>query len=582
MDLTLLRELPADPDFRERWNGLVNSMECPQVFYTWEWARAVLTANRDLQLLLFAAYREGSLVGIAALTSSRTDEKVSLLTSTTADYCDFVSAPQDRAQLVRLVTDALCRMGVTDFQFANIPADSASIPAFASAARDSKLFTFSRPAYLCAQLRLQSSDARVKAVKSARPKAKRKGKALRSSGQTDIVHGQKWGEFALCFARYSEAHVGRFLAEGKISNLIHKGRRDFLEELGRLLDERGWLALSTVTLNGEPIAWNYGMRFHGTWFWYQPAFDAKFSSFSPGTYLLNEIILEASRDSLCHTLELGLGDEGYKSNYAKSGRETRNISASRSIYEIGRQICRYHLAALLKKSSRLEAETRKHVSRIRSLRARKANLAHCVLGRLRQFFFGDSEVVFFEAVRAGRSRDASTETVSQVRLQSLSLESLAVAAMKYETDKETLAYLLRCAQRLHLGNAKGFVLTDPEGIPLHLCWVAPFQGFWISELGRKLEQPVPDSVLIFDCWTPVALRGQGSYSRSLVLVAEAVLDSGKRPWIFSAMANVSSIRGIERSGFVARFSIRHKKKFAFLQNWQEEKNSGEVRLHTAA
>ena len=582
MDLTLLRELPADLEFRRQWDGLVNSMECPQVFYTWEWAKAVCTAYSDLQLLLFVAYREGSLVGIAALNLSGTADRVSFLTSTTADYCDFVSTPGDRAQFVRLTTSALCAMGIKDFKFANLPADSASNFAFASAADESKLFTFSRLAYLCAQLDLNLPHAREKAVKSARPQAKRKQKALRASGLTGIVHGKKWGEFALNFARYSEAHVGRFLAENKISNLIRKRRRDFLEELGKLLDQRGWLALSTVDLNGEPIAWNYGMRFCGTWFWYQPAFDSNWSSLSPGTYLLNEIILAASQDSVCHTIDLGLGKEGYKSRYANSGRETRHISASHSRYVIAREVCRYHLATLLKKSPRLEAGTRKFVSRVRSLGTRKARLAGYSLARLWQVFFGNSKVVFFECSHVGSRRDGGPDSVSHVRLQPISLESLAFAAMKYEMDEETLAYLLRCAHRLHCGEATGFALTDGDGVPLHLCWVAPFQGFWISELRRKLEQPAPDSVLIFDCWTPVALREQGNYTRSLSLVAEAALNSGKRPWIFSASGNSSSIRGIERSGFVARFSITHKKKFAFLQSWHEDRRSAEIRLRTAA
>src|SRR5450755_211993 len=41
MQVVLHREVPEDEEFRRQWNGLVEAMERPEVFYTWEWARAV-------------------------------------------------------------------------------------------------------------------------------------------------------------------------------------------------------------------------------------------------------------------------------------------------------------------------------------------------------------------------------------------------------------------------------------------------------------------------------------------------------------------------------------------------------------
>jgi hypothetical protein len=42
-----------------------------------------------------------------------------------------------------------------------------------------------------------------------------------------------------------------------------------------------------------------------------------------------------------------------------------------------------------------------------------------------------------------------------------------------------------------------------------------------------------------------------------------LLAQGKRPWIFSAAGNASSLRGIEKSGFVPRFSLTSRRKFFF-------------------
>jgi O-antigen/teichoic acid export membrane protein len=68
-------------------------------------------------------------------------------------------------------------------------------------------------------------------------------------------------------------------------------------------------------------------------------------------------------------------------------------------------------------------------------------------------------------------------------------------------------------------------------------------------------------VLLFDCWTPPSQRGQGYYGLCICKVAGQLLEQGKRPWIFSAASNRSSLRGIERSGFIPRFSLKRRTRF---------------------
>jgi len=100
-----------------------------------------------------------------------------------------------------------------------------------------------------------------------------------------------------------------------------------------------------------------------------------------------------------------------------------------------------------------------------------------------------------------------------------------------------------------------------EGVPLHFCWVSQFQGFHMAELRQTLDEPTPGSVLLFDCWTPLSQRGQGYYGQCIAKVAGQMLEKSKHPWIFSAASNVSSLRGIERSGFVPRFSLKWRRIF---------------------
>ena len=92
MHLVLHREIPEDKALGRQWNDLVQQMERPEVFYTYEWALAVYRAyHSTIMPLLVLAYEGESLVGVAALATGVSQERGFFLATTTADYCDFIS-----------------------------------------------------------------------------------------------------------------------------------------------------------------------------------------------------------------------------------------------------------------------------------------------------------------------------------------------------------------------------------------------------------------------------------------------------------------------------------------------------------
>jgi hypothetical protein len=96
--VTVLKEIPEDPDLSEAWNALVLAMENPEVFFTYQWA---LAASRGFQTrlspLLFLMYDSDQLAGVVALAIDPNAPRAAFfLTSSTADYCDIVSTPANR------------------------------------------------------------------------------------------------------------------------------------------------------------------------------------------------------------------------------------------------------------------------------------------------------------------------------------------------------------------------------------------------------------------------------------------------------------------------------------------------------
>jgi CelD/BcsL family acetyltransferase involved in cellulose biosynthesis len=560
--LVLLKQIVEDEDLRRQWNELVERAGDPQVFYTYEWALAVQRAYSDsLSPLIWLAYNDdGALCGVAALARSGVRE-VSFLCATTGDYCDFLSAPEDRSVFVAAVFSELRKGGVKRVRLTNLPADSCTFRAIQECARRSGYYCFQRLAYICAQFSLRLLDrSKNEKVRIARPKMIRRSlKAMSIEGAVRVDHARSLDEVTAVLPQFMKAHVSRFLITGRISNIARAERQVFLTELSRLLSASDWLCLTRLMMGEKTVAWNYGFQFHGSWFWYQPTFDSRVEKYSPGYCLLAKLIEEAADSSQFHTVDLGLGAEEYKDRASNQSRKTLLVSLDTSAFRHVYEISRYQITRLLTTSSRVERGARAIRALVGSLIKRcKLNSfresMNWALKRIRTSLFARDEVFFYELVRNQPMPESNA-----LSLRPIELDVLATAAMQYANDEGTLAYLLRCAKRLDSKEYAGFALVNRDGQAVHFTWAGPFGGFRWSELNSTLPPPSPDAVVLFDSWTPFSHRGRGYYAPTLVQVAERIQQQGKRAWGFSAATNTSSIRGLEKMSFPRRFSIVRRK-----------------------
>jgi CelD/BcsL family acetyltransferase involved in cellulose biosynthesis len=564
--LVLLREIPEDENLRRQWNALVERVEQPQVFYTYEWALAVWRAySGTLRPLVILAYDEKeSLCGIAALATGASGKQASFLCASTGDYCDFLSLPEQRLALVGSVFAELRKQGVDSMAFANLPADSTTLGVLRQAARQERYFCFVRRGYVCAQVSLSLLERR-KEGKLVAPGGKRLRRLVNAMAHTAPVrfdHARSWNAVEPILPEFLRAHVARFLEIGRISNLADPKRQEFLTELARLLSGPRWFVLSRLITGEKTVAWHYGFQFRGTWFWYQPTFDGSLERYWPGFCLLTHAIQEALENPAMKTVDLGLGSEAYKAKFANASRETLYVTLHHSFPRHFGSVFRDRAAAAVRYYPALEKCAEAFRKRLGALRedvhregARQtlAWNASQLVGRL----WTRDELFFFEWKDCAPSAPVS----NKVQLRPLDLVQLSAAASRYIDDSSTLAYLLRSAHRLREKKAEGLVLVDAGGTPLHFAWVAEFAGFFLPELNARLEAPSPDAALLFDCWTPEAERSRGHYGRAIALIAEKVRSAGKRPWIFSMANNTASVRGIEKAGFERRYSLVRQRLF---------------------
>jgi CelD/BcsL family acetyltransferase involved in cellulose biosynthesis len=561
--LVVLREIPEDADLQRQWNALVMRSEGPQVFYTYEWALAVQRAySATLHPLLFLGYNDQkSLRALAALATDSGHNSVTFLCASTGDYCDFLSTSDDRDSFVESVIEELTKLGFKKMAFANLPADSSTNTALRRAARRNGSQHFARISYVCAQISL----GRLEYGKNGKPIApglkrlRRFTKAMAQEGPIRVEHCKSWDTVAPVLPQFLQAHVGRFLEIGRISNLANARRRVFLAELSKLSSESQWVVLTRMSVGERAVAWHYGFVFHDTWFWYQPTFDSSVEKHWPGFCLLTQVIQEAIDIPQLTTLDLGLGSEAYKAKFANESRDTLYVTLHSSLLEHSREVLRSQAAEALGGSPFLERFADALRKTARTFRSRlssegTARTFAWAAKRLMRFVAGSDEVLFFE-----RTTLAPHGNVHIVQLHRLDLRRLADAAMEYEQDDETLHYLLRCAQRLRTREAEGYVLVNEEGTPVHFAWVAPYIGFYCSEVNSTLKGSA-DAALLFDYWTPTAVRGHGYYRQAIELIADELRSKDKRPWIFSSAENVPSVRGLTKAGFELRHAL-HRRRF---------------------
>jgi len=568
MRLKSFYEIPAG-SLGEEWNRLVWTMDSPQVFYTHEWALAVSRAYANPRPLLFTAYRGESLVGVAALALDERRKEASFLCTSTADYCDFVSAPSDREELISRVLRELRERDIKTFRFANLPADSASTNVLRAAAKSAGFSALQTPAYFCARISLDSPEQRLQIAQSARRSLKKARKMAARAGGVAIAHRKTWQEFVTEADDYATASVARMLTTGRASNLLYGERRVFMAELAKLLSARGWLTFSTLGIEGRTVAWHFGFQFAGTWFYYAPTFDADLLQLHPrpGAHLLREILQAAASDPETRTVDLGLGDESYKRPYSSNGRHTVDIVASQSRLRILKERARYQVAQTIKRSPSLENRTRSLVSKISAIHGTLAPLgmvrsAKLLCASAWRHVSRTEEFFFLEADRA------KIENAPATSAKPLTLKFLAKAAMKNPADCETLKYVQRSANRLQQARHLGFVLADKQDAPVHICWVAPFEGFRLPGMKHGLKEPSPDSVMLFDPWT---CHQPGRNAEFSAMIAWQLYKIGKRPWI---CAGGSQVESLEAEGFVCRFSLARKNKLSL-------KNSSLVELANA-
>jgi len=304
--------LDAFEALRTEWNELADRMDCPELFYRWEWAWLCHKHLRSGSELLILLLREkGRLVALAPLcvvtrkALGMSARVVETIVTGHADYANLlVCASQHRRRIVRAILDwlytnrkawdvidlsQLSSRDATSFHLATVTSEFPDLkavmrPSSRAPKLDYALFPTKR------------RENQVHRIKSGARKLAEQGYTLTIGAETS---DDLWAAFC-------DLHRARWSA----SPFHTREGAAFYDELRRELGRQGQVEFSYLALHGRPVAVHFGFRDPRKIYFYMPVADSEFRNRRVGAVLADAMVEHYATSH--REFDFLRGDEDYK------------------------------------------------------------------------------------------------------------------------------------------------------------------------------------------------------------------------------------------------------------------------------
>lgn len=313
-------DLPIDG---AAWNDLVSQSETNTVFQTYEWFSSWchVFGNRHALWLLLAFTGE-QLVGIVPL--ARTGRTIRFASERYADYCDVIAGQHKEAVVQALLAFLADRRDTwSALSLQNLPGNSSTPALLKRLAPSAGLRLLVRGTVACPAAILDGTSETSEAL-LRKDSLKRPYHFFRRSGHLVFRNAADVETALSLLPQFFAQHVKRWRRDRRPSLFLDAENCRFYSELVRRLLPRGWLVLSIVEYNREPIAFHLGFDYGEAFLWYKPSFDVHFERRSPGNVMLRFLIEQALANGK-KKFDFTVGDEPFKKRYSSTVQYNTNI-----------------------------------------------------------------------------------------------------------------------------------------------------------------------------------------------------------------------------------------------------------------
>jgi CelD/BcsL family acetyltransferase involved in cellulose biosynthesis len=313
---------------KPEWNDLLRRSCCDTLFLTWEWQATWWRhlGDGDLLLLGFRAEDDGRLVGIAPLFSSRTDDEIRVINMVgcrdVSDYLDLVIEQGQEQVVYSALLDYLendaPNWDIIDL--CNIPQKSLTHTQLRELAQDRGYQTLVELEDVCPIIDLPTTwdEYLMSLNKKQRHEVRRKLRKANAEADTRFFTVGSDDDLEPRVLSFIDLHQK---STPEKDDFMTSQMQDFFLDVTGILQDRGWLRLSFVQMDGDLAAALLNFDYGGDILVYNSGYDpAKYSHLSPGIIVTARCI-EQAIDLGRAKFDFLRGDEVYK--YRFGAEDTR-------------------------------------------------------------------------------------------------------------------------------------------------------------------------------------------------------------------------------------------------------------------
>lgn len=534
----------------DEWQRLVLDDPVSDVFRHWNWVRAFYTAYAaELELRVLVVRRDDRTIGFLPLVQrGRTLEFLGALES---DYNDLVSEDGAAPLVLETALETLLSPdgphGWDTLALDNLPAASRIVSSLPLLPPRLRRHAQQLPQFPSLTVDFASNRAEVLDALLRKEQPRRSERKLQKAGRVALRHIEAREEAREHLAIFFRQHIQRCAVNGMRSQFLTPQRRAFYEAMVEHCDLTRELRFAVLEWDGRPLAYHFGLQFHGKFVWYKPSFDVDYWEFSPGDVLLRHLFRYAVESDL-REFDFSVGDEPYKKRFANRAKPNYAVYVERCPRALRSQAScalRYCASAARRQPAvlRLCRGAKDAAQRLNDTRPRE------LLGRLgawyRRNIWACERVFFF-------SLPAAPADVPGVEIAPASLSTLASMSVEYprEFNGERLSW---SRFRLKHGDC-AFLGRAPDG-RVALLWTSRRSDLVAAPVGPECRLPLEQPVLfVSEWWMPAG----DSMPPAALLSALAARCGAGELWIYCLGRHAGQHRAITASGVPLRFRLSYR------------------------
>jgi CelD/BcsL family acetyltransferase involved in cellulose biosynthesis len=314
---------------RKDWNNTLKKSDEDNIFSTWEWL-SIWWKHFGKQRRLFVQLvkKRNNVLAIAPLmlTTYRIFRfnlsKIEFIGTGFSDYCNFLLTEEKETSLklfLNRIRNHTIEWDCLDLK--QIPETATYLSLLRKLEHGRSIFS-ERPASTCYYMCLPDSWKMFKANirRKTRREQERTLRRLTEDYRVDFKTYNDVDSAKEAVKMFFELHQRRWLSKRSKGMVSSSAVQSFFLDVCKCFAENGWLNLSFLMANDEPISALLGFEYNGKYYAYLSGFDPAYYEYSPGNLLVMHVAEDCVRRKF-KEFDFLRGSESYKRLWTSSNRK---------------------------------------------------------------------------------------------------------------------------------------------------------------------------------------------------------------------------------------------------------------------